>query len=78
MPKTPDPNEIILARRREGYGAVSVEFGALQERMPDWTPSEATQRDGLIHEGDTIPMRREEAEGREDFEPADVAPEKEG
>lgn len=50
MPKTPGPNDIVLARRKRGHGNVTSDAG-------DWP------------EGGTIPMRRAEAEARDDCEP---------
>lgn len=70
-----DPEEIILARRRKGYGTVSVDAGELINRARDagleWQPAAALTDRALIEEGDVIPMRRAEAEGREDFEPVE-------
>lgn len=55
-----DPNRVVLARRKAGYGSVS------------WAPSgDYTTPDefkGVIEPGDCIPMRWQEANDREDFE----------
>lgn len=63
-------DEIILARRREGFGVVSIDVGTLIERAPGWTVPQAMFDTGYVAPGDEIPMRRGEAEGRIDFEVA--------
>lgn len=70
-PAKPDADdEIILARRRAGFGTVSVDVGTLVERAPNWTVPQAMFDTGYVEPGDEIPMRRGEAEGRIDFEVA--------
>lgn len=63
MPKHPQPNDIVLARRKAGYGSVSV--ASALPPFEGWQPA----ADELWSEGGTIPMRYEEAVAREDCEP---------
>lgn len=72
----PEPNTIVLARRRAGSGDVSIP-GALPEFEgfePDVAPD--VSEDGQFlgfktwwREGACIPMRYEEAAGRDDCDP---------
>lgn len=70
-PAQADPNEIVLARRVEGWHPVSIDINELVARRPSWEPTEEQALTGLIWGGDVIPMRRGEAEGRVDFEVVD-------
>lgn len=65
-----EADEIILARRLDGFGTVSVDVAQLIERAPSWTVPQRLFDTGLLEPGDLIPMRRAEAEGRNDFEVA--------
>lgn len=53
--KKPDPNEIVRARRRKGYGDVSL-VGHVSSRGDD-----------VVREGEIVEMSRREASEREDF-----------
>lgn len=53
--KKPNPNEIVRARRRKGYGDVSI------------LNHVSSRGDDVVREGEIIEMRRSEAEFREDF-----------
>ena len=75
------PDDIIMARRTADHDvSIGLDGGlyALVERAgfnddgtPKWQPSAAIAADQRIHKGDVIPMRYEEALGREDFEPVE-------
>lgn len=60
----PKPNDIVLAKRKEGWGLVRI-----ASDLPDYEGWKADMdSSGAIwwREGASIPMRFEEAEGRED------------
>lgn len=59
-------DDIVLAKRKEGTGTVRV-ASELPE-LEGWEPSDDLLAAGLLHEGETIPMRRQEATERDDFE----------
>jgi hypothetical protein len=61
-------DEIVMARRLEGFGEVSIDVATLMQRDPEWKPSQRMFDTGILHAGDVVPMRRGEAEGRGDFE----------
>lgn len=64
MPKnTPGPDDIVMARRKAGFGDVTV-ASDLSARLPGFELS-----DGIWREGGSIPMRYQEALEREDCEP---------
>lgn len=63
------PDDIVMARRKLGAGAVSIgNWDAVLTRRPGWQPTPTMILDGLVAEGDEIPMLALEAAGRDDFE----------
>lgn len=76
MSKTPAADDVVLARRKAGYADVTIASDL--PPFKGWQPYYATGKDNLIRlvwrEGECIPMRYEEAEGRDDCEPVLDAP----
>lgn len=73
MPKMPGPDDIVLARRLAGYG--SVRIGSDLPALDGWQPVHDRDLWIVWNEGECIPMRYEEAAGREDCEVAELAKE---